>query len=146
MASRTTTRTASTPKALALQKRTRAAVRDTAMPAALPRRATTKAHANGITARASKTTAAISAALNKSGHPKLGKGGLEAAVLDHMAAHPKSEFTPTDLARVLARSGGAIANALAKFAKSGKVVQTSERPRRYRLAGAKAARRPSTKR
>jgi len=47
---------------------------------------------------------------------------------------------------VLNRSGGAIANALAKFATEGKVTQTSERPRRYQLAGARAARRVSKKR
>ena len=143
MASRTTTtKTAGAPKAPAPTKRT-SATTDT-RPPALQRRATTKA-ANGIAAKASSTTAATDAARNKSGLTKLGKGGLETQVLDHMAAHPKSEFTPTDLARVLDRSGGAIANALAKFATQGKVTQTSERPRRYRLAGAKA-RRASTKR
>ena len=142
MASRTTTtKTAGAPKAPAPTKRT-SATNDTRPP--VQRRATTKA-ANGIAAKASSTPAATEAARNKSGLIKLGKGGLEAQVLDHMAAHPKSEFTPTDLARVLDRSGGAIANALAKFATQGKVAQTSERPRRYRLAGAKA-RRASTKR
>ena len=142
MASRTTTtKTAGAPKAPAPTKRT-SATTDTRPPA--QRRATTKA-ANGIATKASSTPATTDAARNKSGLTKLGKGGLEAQVLDHMAAHPKSEFTPTDLARVLDRSGGAIANALAKFATQDKVVQTSERPRRYRLAGAKA-RRASTKR
>ena len=138
MASRTTTKKAGAAKAPAPTKRTRT-TSDTRTPARRGR-ATVKAHANGTAAKTSSTEV-----INKSGLPKLGKGGLETQVLDHMASYPKSDYTPTDLARVLNRSGGAIANALAKFADEGKVVQTSERPRRYRIAGARAARRASTR-
>lgn len=139
MASRTTIKKAGAVKAPAPTKRTRATSSVTRTPAP-QRRANTKANSNGTA-----TNVASAAVINKSGLPKMGKGGLATAVLDHMATNPRSEYTPTDLARVLNRSGGAIANALAKFATEGKVTQTSERPRRYRLTGAPAARRASTR-
>ncbi len=135
MASRTTTKKAGADKAPAGTKRTRT----TSDTRSTTPRQRANAKANGT---ASESTEVV---INRSGLPKLGKGGLETQVLDHMAANRKSEYTPTDLARVLNRSGGAIANALAKFAAEGKVVQTSERPRRYRIAGASAARRASTR-
>lgn len=140
MASRTTIKKAGTVKAPAPTKRTRATSSVNRTPAAQRRANTTKANSNGTA-----TNVASAAVINKSGLPKMGKGGLATAVLDHMATNPRSEYTPTDLARVLNRSGGAIANALARFATEGKVTQTSERPRRYRLAGAPAVRRASTR-
>ena len=140
MASRTTTKKAGAAKAPARTTRTRT-TSGTRSPATT-RRTTVKANSKGTTVTPSSAKVNV---INKSGLPKLGKGGLETQVLEHMARNPKSDYTPTDLARVLNRSGGAIANALAKFATQGKVTQTIERPRRYRLAGAKA-RRASTKR
>lgn len=77
--------------------------------------------------------------LNATGQPRLGKGGLEALVLEHMAEHPDVEFTSTELSHKLNRSNGAIQNALEKFTGQGKVTRTSERPRRYRHANGKAA-------
>ncbi|HVE46681.1 MAG TPA: hypothetical protein VNA57_08040 [Acidimicrobiales bacterium] len=136
----TTTKAAGARKAPATTTDTNAA-NDT-LASVLSHQGKAKANATAVTA---SITASTDAARNRSGLVKLGKGGLEAQVLDHMAAHPKSEFTPTDLARVLVRSGGAVANALAKFAKEGKVAQTSVRPRRYRLVGAKSARRTRVK-
>ena len=59
--------------------------------------------------------------------------------MDQLAAHPDREFIPTDLARLLNRSGGAIANALARFQALGSITQTSQRPCRYRLAGRPAS-------
>ena len=88
-----------------------------------------------------RRSAASDTPVNKTGLPKLGKGGLEALVLDHMAAHAKVEFSPSELGNALSRSSGAIANALARFTEKGWVVQTSARPRRYRFKGAKSARR-----
>lgn len=138
MASRTTSRKAGAAKAPARTTRTTRAQSSNRSTA--PAKGTAKA--NGTQPAAPVSTPVVN---NKSGLPKLGKGALETAVFDHMGANPKSEFTPSDLARVLNRSSGAIANALAKFAAQGKVTQTSERPRRYRLAGAKAARATSTR-
>lgn len=109
--------------------------------AAPPSAAVKKANGNGNGKPRRISTASEPAGVNKSGLPKLGKGALETQVLDHMAAHAKVEFSPAELANKLSRSSGAIANALAKFAEQGLVIQTSQRPRRYRFAGARSARR-----
>lgn len=98
-------------------------------------RATTR-HSNG-------TAAGVT---NKTGLPKLTKGGLETLVLDHLAAHPRADFTPSDIARVLNRSSGAVANALTKGAGLGKVSQTSEKPRRFRHLGTPTKARATAKR
>ena len=91
-----------------------------------------------------RRSAANDTPVNNTGLPKLHKGGLEALVLDHIAAHAKVEFSPSELANKLSRSSGAIANALAKFTEQGLVIQTSQRPRRYRFAGARSARRATS--
>lgn len=88
-----------------------------------------------------KPSTAIETVQNKTGLPRLGKGGLEALVLDHLKQHPKVEFTSTELSHKLNRSNGAIQNALEKFVKQGTAVRTSDAPRRYRHAAAKATRR-----
>jgi hypothetical protein len=72
--------------------------------------------------------------INSNGNRKLGKGGLEAIVLDHLKTNPKSDFTPAGLGRTLGRSSGAVANALDKFTEEGTAIQTSEKPKRYKLA------------
>lgn len=121
-----------TPKKAAARKATATAKRSTG--------STRKATAQAATA-APKPEAAKAEVLNATGQPRLGKGGLEKLVLDHMRQHPKVEFSSTELSNKLNRSNGAIQNALEKFAKAGTVKRTSERPRRYRWAGEKAARR-----
>jgi hypothetical protein len=125
MADRNTNKKAAARKATATAKRTTGTGKATASAAAA----------------ASKPAAQKAEVLNATGHPRLGKGGLEALVLGHMKLHPKVEFTSTELSHKLERSNGAIQNALEKFAKAGTVKRTSERPRRYRYAGEKAARR-----
>lgn len=103
------------------------------------KRSTNSRKAAAPTAPAAQNAAAPKLeVLNATGQPRLGKGGLEALVLGHMKQHPKVEFTSTELSHKLERSNGAIQNALEKFAKAGAVKRTSERPRRYRYAGAKA--------
>lgn len=144
MASRTTSNKAGAAKAPARSTRTMRAPSSSRSTAKGTVKEQRTAKANSATATATPVSTTVIS--NKSGLPKLGKGGLETAVFDLMAANPKSEFTPSDLARVLNRSSGAIANALAKFAAQAKVTQTSERPRRYRLAGAKAAKASTQKR
>ncbi|MFC5184088.1 hypothetical protein [Actinomadura harenae] len=59
---------------------------------------------------------------------------LRPAVAAHMNAHPYTDFTPGEIARVLDRSSGAVANALATMATQGDAVLTCERPMRYRAA------------
>jgi hypothetical protein len=53
-------------------------------------------------------------------------------VLDHLAAHPDATFTATALGRALARSSGAIGNALVTLIKFGHAEQVSVAPRTYR--------------
>ncbi|MFC9973901.1 hypothetical protein ACFVH6_23680 [Spirillospora sp. NPDC127200] len=59
---------------------------------------------------------------------------LRPDVAAHMAAHPDAELTPGEVARVLGRSSGAVANAMATMANDGEIVMTSEKPVRYRHA------------
>ena len=115
--------------------------------AASNKAATTKRAATARTSAAktnngtsSRPEPASPAATNNTGIPRLGKGGLESLVLDHMKKNPTVEFTSTELSNKLRRSNGAISNALEKHAKKGTVVRTSDAPRRYRWAAAKAAR------
>jgi len=76
---------------------------------------------------------------NKTGETCLRRGGLEALVLRHLKAHPKGDFSPSELANVLTRSGGAIANALERLVAKGEATRVSDKPRRYRSGGAKPA-------
>lgn len=65
---------------------------------------------------------------------RLGKGELGTLVLEYLIAHPSDDLGPTAIGKALARSQGAVANCLSKLAGSGDIVQTSDKPRRYRLA------------
>ena len=64
---------------------------------------------------------------------------LKPEVLAHLAAFPGKEFTPGEIAKVLDRSSGAVANALDTLVKTGDAVLTSERPHRYTGATTPAA-------
>ncbi len=68
------------------------------------------------------------------GKARLGAGRLREMVLDHFRDHPQEELTPFMLGRRLGHSSGAVANAAEKLAADGAIVQTSQKPRRYRLA------------
>jgi hypothetical protein len=102
-------------------------------------RAKAPAGLNGNGKANGRTVAEVIAATNKTGLPKLGKGGLEVLVVKHLAANPRSEVTPSELGNKLNRSSGAIGNALERLVKAGKAVRTSDRPRRYRHKAARAA-------
>ncbi|KAK1177968.1 hypothetical protein B7755_007280 [Streptomyces sp. NBS 14/10] len=67
---------------------------------------------------------------------RLAPGALRQMVIDHLTAHPNEAFTATRISRVIAKSSGAIANALATLARQGIAEQVTERPRTYRLATA----------
>ena len=110
------------------QATTTAAVRK----AAAPSNGRTPAKAgNG---RKAESGPAPTARTNHSGQARLGKGELEAQVLGHLKAHPKGDYSPSELANSLTRSGGAIANALERLVRDGKAHRISDKPRRYRLA------------
>ncbi|MDT0547724.1 hypothetical protein [Streptomyces lonegramiae] len=67
---------------------------------------------------------------------RLAPGALRQMVIDHLTAHPSEAFTATRISRVIAKSSGAIANALATLVRQGIAEQVTERPRTYRLATA----------
>ena len=70
----------------------------------------------------------------KSGEARLGSGQLREMVLAHLRGHPDEEFTPSAIAKVLTRSSGAVANACDSLLVAKTVVQTNEKPRRFRIA------------
>jgi hypothetical protein len=59
-------------------------------------------------------------------------GQLRDLVHAHLAEHPDADFTPHAIGRVLARSSGAVANALDRLTALGNAQLTSDKPRRYR--------------
>ncbi|MFG2091591.1 hypothetical protein [Spirillospora sp. NPDC048824] len=59
---------------------------------------------------------------------------LRPLITAHLNAYPEKEFTPGEIAKVLDRSSGAVANALDTLAGQGEAVLTCERPRRFRAA------------
>ncbi|MGW6482179.1 helix-turn-helix domain-containing protein [Streptomyces sp. NPDC055059] len=65
---------------------------------------------------------------------RMAPGALRQKVIDHLQAHPDDAFTATRISRVIERSSGAIANALATLTRQGIAEQVSDTPRTYRLA------------
>ncbi|WNE95524.1 hypothetical protein PS467_09290 [Streptomyces luomodiensis] len=75
-----------------------------------------------------------SAPLSGGAKVRLAPGALRQMVIDHLTGHPNEAFTATRISRVIEKSSGAIANALATLARQGIAEQVTERPRTYRLA------------
>jgi hypothetical protein len=65
---------------------------------------------------------------------RLPRGELRALALAHLQAHPDQAFSPARLARALARSCGAVANALTTLTAHGQTQLVCDKPRRYRAA------------
>jgi hypothetical protein len=65
---------------------------------------------------------------------RLAPGALRQMVIEHLTAHPEEAFTATAISRVIERSSGAIANALATLTRQGIACQVNDHPRRYQLA------------
>ncbi|MEO3807081.1 hypothetical protein [Nonomuraea sp. B1E8] len=59
---------------------------------------------------------------------------LRPDVLTHLIKHPDLAFTANEIAKVLKRSSGAVANALDTLARNGEAELVSERPNRFRAA------------
>lgn len=70
------------------------------------------------------------------GTRRLPKGALRGMVEDFLREDDRvnHDYAPGDIARKLARSSGAVSNALDRLVQDGTVVQTSSKPRRFRLA------------
>ena len=56
-------------------------------------------------------------------------------VLDHLRSHPTEELTPFVIGRELGRSSGAVANACDRLLADNVILETSQKPRRFRFAG-----------
>lgn len=59
---------------------------------------------------------------------------LRPDVLTHLIKHPDLAFTANEIAKVLGRSSGAVANALDTLVNNGEAELVSERPNRFRMA------------
>jgi hypothetical protein len=70
----------------------------------------------------------------KSGSTRLGSGQLRDMVLQLLRDNPDEDFTPSAIGRRLERSSGAVSNACDRLQVGGAVVQTSEKPRKFRIA------------
>ena len=69
------------------------------------------------------------------GKARLPGGRLREMVLDHLRSHPAEDLTPFVIGRELGRSSGAVANACERLTADGAILETSQKPRRFRLAG-----------
>ncbi|UGT53987.1 hypothetical protein [Nocardia asteroides] len=65
---------------------------------------------------------------------RLPAGALRGQVEDFLHENPGKEFTPHQIGKALARSSGAVHNALVKLTDGGTACQTSTAPRKFTLA------------
>lgn len=98
--------------------------------------------ATGIAKAATGTSTSAAPKVNTDGTKRLTSGGLGELVEKHMKAHPGEELSPSQVAKALGRSSGAVSNALDRLKVGGVVKRTSDKPRRYaapKAAAGKAA-------
>ena len=69
------------------------------------------------------------------GKARLPGGRLREMVLDHLRSYPTEELTPFVIGRELGRSSGAVANACDRLLADNVILETSQKPRRFRVAG-----------
>ncbi|NKY89887.1 hypothetical protein [Nocardia veterana] len=74
------------------------------------------------------------ATAHQEGSPRLAPGALRGQVEDFLRNHPTSEFSPHEIGKALARSSGAVHNALARLSELGTARRTSDRPKKFALA------------
>lgn len=67
---------------------------------------------------------------------RLAPGALRGMVEDYLREHSGQDSTPNVIGKALARSAGAVHNALEKLVADGYAVRTSDKPKRYALAPA----------
>ncbi|MWA07390.1 hypothetical protein F8568_045115 [Actinomadura sp. LD22] len=75
----------------------------------------------------------------ESGRVRSQPGAMRAKVAAHLTAHPGSEFTPHEVAKVIGHSAGAVSNALDRLAEAGEAELVCERPRRFTATTARRA-------
>ena len=70
---------------------------------------------------------------NPSGSVRLKSGALQGLVEDFLTEHP-GDHSPTAVGKAIARSSGAVANALDRMVATGWATRTCDKPKRYRIA------------
>lgn len=83
---------------------------------------------------ASKAGAELSAKPASDAERRLKPGELDGLILGHLEKNPAEPAGPTAVAKALGRSAGAVGNSLTRLARTKKVRQVNDRPRRYRIA------------
>jgi len=94
--------------------------------------ATPESPMNGDAAEGSSATERPLRA-NPSGAVRLKSGALQGLVEDFLTEHP-GDHSPTAVGKAIARSSGAVANALDRMVASGWAIRTCDKPKRYRIA------------
>ncbi len=74
------------------------------------------------------------AAAQQETSPRLAPGALRGQVEHFLRDHPTGEFSPHEIGKALARSSGAVHNALTKLSTLGTARRTSDRPKKFTLA------------
>jgi len=97
-----------------------------------------RAGLDDIYEQAAQARRAARAAAGGKKAPAARPGGLREKVLAHLRANPGASFTPHEIHKVNGHSSGAIANALDTLVKHGDAEVATDKPRRFRLAGAAA--------
>ncbi|MFE3205576.1 helix-turn-helix domain-containing protein [Embleya sp. NPDC059237] len=80
------------------------------------------------------TRADAPASAEPSAGDRLRPGALRDLVRAHLHDRPTKQYTPGEIARVLGRSSGAVANTLVALAAHGDAILSCPKPRRYRAA------------
>ncbi len=84
--------------------------------------------------RAKADTTSASPAVNPvSGTERLQPGKLQEQVLAYLTDHAGEELSPSQIAKALGRSSGAVGNGLESLAKDGEVQKTRQAPRRFMI-------------
>ncbi|MGH3533996.1 MAG: MarR family transcriptional regulator [Pseudonocardiaceae bacterium] len=94
------------------------------------------ASASGAAERAAPDSAPVAPAPDSehaAATARLGKGALRGLVEDYLAEHSDQQHSPSAIGRALARSSGAVANALDRLVADGYAVQSQDKPKRYQI-------------
>src|SRR6266511_601271 len=95
--------------------------------------------------RAKADTTSASPTVNPiSGTERLQPGKLQEQVLAYLTGHAGEELSPSQIAKALGRSSGAVGNGLESLAKDGEVQKTRQTPRRFMIPASGTAKRNGT--
>ncbi|MCR6488304.1 hypothetical protein M8542_36285 [Amycolatopsis sp. OK19-0408] len=75
----------------------------------------------------------VTAEAPSTGKDRLAKGALRGLVEEYLSERPGESFGPAQIGKALARSGGAVNNALEKLVADGYAIKTCEAPKRFTI-------------